>query len=380
VHKNLITISCEGHPAPGASWSIDVEFRPLSRGYSVWLREDYLLAENTRWHKIGGGSRALDWKGACNHLASNKELRVFGSFWGAVVITGVPEWAKTLISWLFIEDEDAPYDFHVIAELLLGFSEEEIEGYLDVIGMLPKVDGQEADQTASALERMAVSCRELGLLGQSSVTIKTKLGLHEDTPLQEVAVRTEQERVKQQSDTLLAAPFPEHVPSAQYTLSHTLSPAILTRQITNQDYWDELSRGPLPADLSQVQRLLERWLREPIKPKGGNPFNGITDSGSEWPVLKWLLGPMEQIRSSLKRLMVNQPHMALELVGEVMRRGKSVSRHFEQPGQFSGWGANVIGRSLKRSYVMVALNVQAVADELRIAFPEEYRIGNLPHI
>lgn len=380
MKKAPIIISCEGYPAPGADWSIEVKFRPLSKGFSVWLREDNLLTQQKGWHKIGGGSQNLNWRVACNYLSSNDGLRVYGDFWGALVISGAPNWTESIFNSLFIEDEDVSYDFRAIAELLLGLNDTEIQDFLHQIGQIPDVDSDEANQTAANLESLAHSCRVLDMLGLSIEEILSKLGLVDGASLQEIATRAEQVKNNQKASELLALPLIRSEPQDKASETASAGQEITTGGVTLQDYWIELSHGPLPVDHTQIIRLLTRWLQEPNKPKGGRPINGITDTSSEWPILKWLLGPKERILTLFRILMANESPLLSRLIGEVAKRGKAEARYFETPGQFSGWATSMIGRPLKRSYIMTALDVQEAADELNIPFPELYRIGDLPYL
>lgn len=366
---------------PGASWLIKVEFRPLSRGFSVWVYEDNLMVDQPRWHKAGGDSRPLNWHTAGAYLAKDETLRVFGDFWGSVEIDGIPRWAADVLGCLFIEDEDAAYDYRAIGELLIGLNDKEAKPLLGKIGPI-LVDTEKDDAPAEllALADLSKFTRSLGLNGQSLLQIKFGLGLDNDATLEEVAVASEQMYAHRHVAKLLSeTPHEQAHVSAPIADSKEGSAAHSVDDV-GREYWKELSRDALPEDISQRILLVDRWLSEPKKPVGGGPSSGIQQSTSAWPILKWMLGKEEHIRSLLGRFAVERPVHAANLVREVMKRGKSEAYYFEGPNRFSGWAMNVMGRPIMRSNVQFALTVQSIADHFKIPIDEKHRIGELPFL
>jgi len=145
--------------------------------------------------------------------------------------------------------------------------------------------------------------------------------------------------------------------------------------------WEKISQGSLPDDFEKHIELISRWISEPEKPRSDNRVGGSTVSGSEWPILKWLLGlGTNRMSNILAELVKQRPGLAISLAEEVMRRGKRSAYYFEGPNRFSGWAQNVIGRHIHRAHVEFAVGFQTEAESLGIAFDEQYRISELPYL
>jgi hypothetical protein len=191
--SQAITLYCEDSPAPGLNWVIRVEFRPLSRGFSVWEYLESAVDAESRWRKVGASSQPLNWRTACTFLAVHKELCVFGNYWDQAEIYGAPSWASVIARCLFIEDERACGDYRAIAELLLGFEEHDVRSILDQAGPLPR------DPTADspplfyvALESVATYAKEVHLAGQSLDAIRASVGASHDDDLHQISILIEQ--------------------------------------------------------------------------------------------------------------------------------------------------------------------------------------------
>jgi hypothetical protein len=184
-----ITLYCEDSPAPGLDWVIRVEFRPLSRGFSVWEYLESAVGPESRWRKVGGSSQPLNWRTSCTFLANHKELCVFGNYWGRAKIYGLPSWATVIARCLFIEDESACGDYRAIAELLLGFEEHDVRSILEQAGPLPRDRTADCDTPFYvALESVAAYAKE----GQSLDAIRASVGASADDDLRRVSILIEQ--------------------------------------------------------------------------------------------------------------------------------------------------------------------------------------------
>jgi hypothetical protein len=367
----MISIYCEGSAGPGASWLIKVEFRPLSRGFSVWVYEDNLNVDRPKWRKAGLSPKPLNWQAAGAYLIKKKSLRVFGDFWGAVEIRGIPKWASTVICCLFIEDEDAAYGYRAIGEFLTGLGDKEVRLLLEEIGPIPADANRDEDPEAlMALEDVATSVRGLGLSGKTFLQIKASLGVDSEATLEELAFAAGKKYAHRRVEKFLSKKKKAQASSA----------GAEGNQGSNSESWVELSSGDLPEDISLRVALVECWLSESTKPVGGRSAGGIHLSGSDWPVLKWILGNEVRMHSLLKRFAAERPVQAAMLVEEVMKRGKQDAHYFEEPNAFGGWVANSMGRPIKRSSVQTALAVQAIADSFKIPIDEKHRIGELPYL
>ena len=377
----MISISCESSPAPGVDCLIKVEFRPLLRGFSVWVFEDYLMVGCPKWRKTGGDSKPLDWRTAGTYLVKDDSLRVIASLWESVEIGGMVGWAADVIRCLIIEHEDAAFDYRAIGELLIGFNDNEIKSLLEEIGPIPAYSGEIASQTSLlALQRLSKSTRGLGLNGHSLFQIRTEIGLDGDATIEDIALASEQMDARRRVAKLLSVTPHRNEQGSAPVAESKEGFGIHSSEKARHDLWVELSAGAPPEDISQRVALAECWLSEPKNQVGSATSVGIGQPDSEWPILKWLLGKEERIRSLLERLSVERPVKATNLVEQIMKLGKAEAYYFEGPNRLSGWVMNVVGRPIKRSNVQFALLVQSIANQLKIPIDEKYRIGELPHL
>lgn len=385
---DAIKIRCEGSPAPGASWIIEAEFRPLRRGFSVWLYEYNIMVDVPRWRKVGGSTKPLSWRTAYEYLASDDNIRVFGDFWFEASIDGLPRWSADILKLVFIVDEESPFDYTCIGNLLLGFTDDEIQSIVPPDGFNPFEPEDDTNDDNPTLFRtlsdLACDALTADLVGSSLDTIKIKAHVQPHTSLVDLAavlheqagiikLEQEQERLSSFIDATSSTepqnPKNEDAPQPVDAYAHLRK-------------WEEISKGALPNTIEAHIDLIACWLDEPLKPTGGGrqTLRGVNES-SEWPILMWLLGSSEsETLNVLSHLNALRPDLASRLATEVMQRGKRKAYYFEGPNRFSGWAENVIGKHIHRAHVEFALRFQAAADQLGIPIDDSHRIGDLPYL
>lgn len=366
--QQLIAVRCEESPGPGVSWQIEVEFRPEKSGFSVWTYEDGVAQDFPVWREIGLYEEPLTWRAACRFLAKRRSLRAYGDLWSAVKTEGMPWFGAAVASCLFIQDQEAPWDWYSIGRLLLGFADPELREVLTEAPIPPT--GEEGDECPglASIQIMAALAKPLGLRGKTLAELKAAMALPPAATLDRVAEAFTRAGVKERVNDLTSqSTRAEGFPSAEV-------------QAKTSSAWQDLSAGPLPESPDLRIKLVQKWLSEPDKPTGGGPRMGTGQPGSPWPILRWLVGSTKEAVLTFGALQKHDPDLARSFVNEVMKRGKAISRSFEQPFPYSGWAINVIGKPLMRGQVMTALQVQEVADRLGIPIDESFRIGLLAYL
>lgn len=378
-----IKIRCDGSAAPGASWRIEVEFRPLKRGFSVWLYDEGEV-DNLGWQKIGGTSKPLSWRTAYAYLQNDDNLRVFGDLWYRVEIDGIPSRFSDILKLRFIIDEDNESDYGCIGDLLIGFTDDELSKLLPPDGLNPyELLSNRADDDPplfQLLSELASNAHHAGLIGASLHTIMTTAKVQAGASLRELSMTLHEQGhalylAQKHSDVAISETF-----ATESENTHCDNEPNCFDVYKFRRKWTEISNEKLPTLMSQHVDLISDWLEETRKPLGGGRRKGTSD-GSVWPVLMWLLGSSKSgVFEVLSRLNALRPDLALRIVSEVMARGKSEAYFFEGPNRLIGWAQNMIGKFIYRDHVEFSLWVQSAADQLDIRVDKNHRISALPYL
>jgi hypothetical protein len=168
--KGIISIDASGMGSY-AEWSRSLEFRELSRGYSVWVFESNYTVGKPRWKKVDECSRELSWREACRYLLDDCEYWVTNERWDEVSIYGVPEWTTFLFKFIYIRNEaDSSHYFRAIARMFLRFNDEDIQ---EISRYLSTYDSYSRDDTVfDIMEALDLVITEKGkdeLLSYSSL-------------------------------------------------------------------------------------------------------------------------------------------------------------------------------------------------------------------
>lgn len=134
-----VVLECDASPIPGSSWSAEVEFRPLRRGFSVWQRLSSEGDTSFSFKRIGADKRPLIWLRVIEWLRSPKVAGLSGTdLLSAITVKGIRNhWVAELcaISWIQFENE-----CEELLDRLLGLPKEEISLYRQLLGPLARED------------------------------------------------------------------------------------------------------------------------------------------------------------------------------------------------------------------------------------------------
>jgi hypothetical protein len=385
--NELIKISCEGTSAPGCGWVIQVEFRPLKKGFSVWLYQDNNDVDKPSWKKVGSLGKKLSWRTAYEYLSGDEDIRVYGDLWATVYVEGLPKYTGDILKFVFIDDVDNSFGFKRIGELLLGFSDTEIrdlcsQNIYDFQEPINIEEEKEANSDFQHLYHLSCLAHRAKLIGLDFKTIKMLANVEKNCSIESLvnALRNSVDHIRKNREKNLIAKTkcdpvqPESLILAVETHSQASG---ISCPIRN---WIDISKEQISKSPTERIELISAWLHESIKPTGGGVQIGNREN-SEWPIIKWLLGStVDSIFDVLFHLNKAEPKLAISLASEVMSRGKKEAYYFEGPNRFQGWAQNVIGRHLHREHVTFAIQFQEAANRLQIPIAESQRIGNLPYL
>lgn len=168
---NVVSFYCEEGGVPGGSWTAEVQFRPLKKGFSVWQRLSSFEDEPFRFRKVGGSTEALTWRQIVEFLRSPAVAGLGGAgLIDSIVVRGLPSgWMSDLcaIAWIQFENELDP-----ILNRLLDLNDDEIALYSALIGPFAE------DGVLSRLEELEDALQPLVLEKGSLARIQQELGWH----------------------------------------------------------------------------------------------------------------------------------------------------------------------------------------------------------
>lgn len=350
-NHSTIAISCEGRFGSGLDWVICVEFRPLSRGFSVWLYESNAIEKNPRWKKIHHSNQLLDWRQACQFILENTDLRVRGDFWDTVMINGLPTWAIALAKCIFIDDEESSLHTDAIGRLGLCFTDEEIQVVLrEVAKIPPNYEDEDALASYEALEIIAQAADKRYELHDSLANIKQKMQLPSDASLIDISSKIFSQEIDAIVRSILDAPNESTQSWKEIATRDTL--------------WNTLLVHEYRTTIDHRIQLIKKWISYTVKPKESR-------HGTELPFIEILLTPPQMI---LPALMAEDPVIAARICNEILQRGKQLVDQLAMPVYHSSFAMFMMVRPHHRSIVSRILKIQAVMDELNIPYNPEYRI------
>lgn len=358
----LVRISCEASPGPGLAWLIIVEFRALSRGFSVWSYANNIMTDRPKWIRVGSYKDDLNWRAAYRALLKHEDLRVFGDFWADVSVDGVPDWAANVMRLAFVVDDEGAYDYRAMGDLLVGFTDAEIQSVCSCCNH-------------EVLNTIASGATLSGMIGQTLAQIRKVLDLDPAASFAELA-----EVLEERAGQILYSREQERILSFIQRFPPRNSRGTEAGDRIRFREWEVLANGSRPDSLEHRLQLLSCWLSEKTKPTADN-VSGSIRSTSEWPVLSWLLGgDDEHLATLLVEFYRREPDGATAFAKEVMQLGKREAYYFEGPNRFHGWAQNVIGKHIHRRNTEFALRFQLASDNAGIPIDASIRIGDLPYL
>lgn len=354
MSRKVIGVSCYGIGYDLTGF-VDVEFRQVSRGFTVWScdSESCDPEKPSGLKKVGSSNKALNWRSVCEFLFNDRNLHV-GGFWDSVNIYGVDPRVEDFVKCAFVRDEDLSNYCEPIIGLLMGFEDDEVREVLDQLGgSFLKSVNKVGFECLMAIEEAA---REMDFIGKPLSSILESVGLPKSAALETIVGRIK----VLESDKHIRDLF-------------DLSQSGADRpELDNQ--WSKVING-LSRDMSTTILLVDLWLSSAPK-----PFCTSGHIQGEWAVVRWLLGRPKHILALFSELKKSNTKQAEEFGQQVMRMGKAVARHcFEQPYRFVGGAMAPLGRHIEQTKVNIAIDCQGVLDQLGIRFDPEYRIGDMPY-
>ncbi len=344
----IISIRCDHSSAPGIGWRIYVEFRSIRRGFSVWCYAENVNEDSPRWRKVGEIKKQISWREVCQFLLSSEELHVFGDLFSDVIVAGLASPYDELVKAVFIIDEDGPIQFEKVVQLMMGFSDQELDKlHQDLGGILSSCSASVDEGAKSAydgLYSLAKLANEHQILGKSLAEIKVWARLESDASIETVvgALRSRRQRKSR-------GPAPvKPVKPVKATKAESLS---------------EPMEGPSPKEPAEVARLLYSWIVTDTKPIEGRIGN-FSVSGVELPYLLWLL--KSGITEPLFLLGKKHPSQAGAFVAWIISKRKRSADRLEGPGRITGGGVlgHQMGTILHRSWIEFCAQALASAKEL----------------
>ncbi len=138
-------------------------------------------------------------------------------------------------------------------------------------------------------------------------------------------------------------------------------------------YWQKLVDSGKPQEF-QIENIIEVFIKKE-KLIYQVKFNLQYD---EWAILSWLFQEPEKVFCALEKLAKKDLKTASIFLESIMNSGASAASNFTSPYIASGGAAWIVGKSIVKRRVIIALYAQSIADQLNISFSSNHRIGDLP--
>lgn len=314
-----------------------VQFRPTTRGFSVWARPHDIDDSDSGWGKVSSRRGALTVRSACEVLLSDDRLGVGGDVRGRMQVSGVAPLDEDLLALAFMNGEEEGVPTREVCRFLLTLSDSDIQH-------LHK-NGLTEDETLSHLARLAELVDDLALSGKSWSELCAYANAPADCTPGELVYSIEDrvERSEVLSPTLEAGSFLEvwkRCESPDYTLS-----------------------------IADRARLLRLWHAD----------STLTADRSrtvdERTVLTRAFTDHEH--AVLKRLMQESQSDAASLVSIALQLGRKAAAQLAKPETLPRTPFG-LGVAMIRRTASMARRVEAAADELGISMPMASRMPPAP--
>jgi len=139
------------------------------------------------------------------------------------------------------------------------------------------------------------------------------------------------------------------------------------------NYWQKLIDSGKPQEF-QIENIIEDFIKKE-KPIYQVKFNLQHD---EWAILSWLFQVPDKVFFAIEKLAKKDLKTASIFLESIMDSGASAASNFTSPYIASGGAAWAVGKTIKKTRVIISLYTQSIADQLNISFPSNHRIGDLP--
>lgn len=157
---NMQPISVMFMAGIGPMWSdYTVQFRPTTRGFSVWVKPSDIDRDNSGWRKVSSRRGALTVRSACEVLLSDEQLGVGGDVRGRVQVSGVAPSDEDLLALAFMHGEYEGIPTHTVCRFLLTLGDSDLQHL--------QKNRLTDDETLSDLARLAELVDDRALSGKS---------------------------------------------------------------------------------------------------------------------------------------------------------------------------------------------------------------------
>lgn len=104
--KSPIVLNCEYSAAPGLEWQTTLEFRPLTRGYSIWASGYSAMEDAKKPARIDRVTKQLTWREVARWLRESQDHRLGGDLTGYIDVRGVSPWTAEILGQCWISEEN----------------------------------------------------------------------------------------------------------------------------------------------------------------------------------------------------------------------------------------------------------------------------------
>lgn len=314
-----------------------VQFRPTTRGFSVWAKPHDIDDADSGWGKVSSRRGALTVRSACDVLLSDDGLGVGGDVRGRVEVSGVAPRDEDLLTLAFMHGEEEGVPTRKVCRFLLALSDSDIQHL--------QKDGLTDDETLSDLGRLADLVDHLALSGRSWAGLCVYAKAPVDCTPHEL-LNSMEEYVER---------------------SEVLNPALEAGSFG--EAWKRCKSREFPLSVADRVKLLRLWHADSTLGSGKSHTVDATT------VMTRVLSNHE--RAVLKRLKQESLSDATALVSVALQLGRKAAAQLAKPETLPrtpfGLGATLIHHTAS-----MARRVEAAADELGISVPGAWRMPPAP--
>jgi len=359
-----ITLDCTISGGPGTSWRVKLEFMGTLSGFGVWRAESESTDGLPTKIQIAEVDRALNWREVCRFLLAQRHLCIEGDSNTRVNISGVKEYETDIIESVFVVDEELGQDRHLIARLLLGFTDGELQGIFDEFGTPtnPKSMGSDEFHETNpyeTIEEFAKYAANRGFLGEPLSLIRQ---LIEPDSVSSAGIKKLLRLMVEQKQNDLVDQLMGHTELIK-TKEVGLSKIVCTDQISF--LLQELINTGAPQN-KHVFRLLNLITMLDREPR--LTFDRQT---GYWAALVWLANTSDALESALKACSEESKVKAMELASFVLVLGSEIAPLFEPDYRWTGGPLGAaIARSVAQKKLSIVMRFQRVCNDLGLLIPE----------
>ncbi len=384
--KSNISIRCNYCGMPGIGWDFRVTFKPIGDSFEVWVFECNAIEEKGVWRHESTIQQNLTWRSVCQYFLGQDEVHVWGGLWmEKIEVKGLSFYAADLVRVAFIEDDEVQFPYKDLLRLLLEFTDSELKeiqnsygSLFDAIAAIKEL-GEECDDDGGLfygqkLSHLAEMTKALNFTGLSLAKIKERLNLSEDANLDDILHSCS----KLVAETLINKLRKDSI-YEEPAVDNSIEPTV--GEVT------EAQNNP-PPKKSYLQTMIDSGDASELDAREVIPLLlkvDIPDYSVKlwhhrglWAVLVWLFRYPENVYKAVESIRNTSYSQASNFIEMVMRLSNPNVSNFTEKYWCPGGAMGGVGRSMLQDRVIVGVYCQNIADTLKLPFPEELRIGDLP--